>query len=204
MNAEIDYFFCLLSPWAYLGTGRADEIVARHRSSLNYKPIKIREVFAATGGVLLKNRSRQRKAYRHTELKRWSEYLNIPLNLAPRYEFPESDWDAARSVIAAAHMGLDPGGLVFGYLKGMWVEERDISNPQTIRTIVAESGLDPESLLALADTPEVESILEANTREAIERGVFGVPTWSLDGELFWGQDRLNFLDRALARRNGSR
>ena len=203
MKAKIDYFFCLLSPWAYLGTGRANDIVARHRTSLNYKPIRIREVFAATGGVLLKNRSPQRKAHRLMELKRWSEFLDIPLNLVPRYEFPQSDWDAARSVIAAIHMGLDPGRLVFGYLKGMWIEERDISNPATIRTIVAESGFDPESLLELAGTPEVESSFEANTREAIDRGVFGVPTWSLDGDLFWGQDRLEFLDRALTRLHGS-
>ena len=203
MKAEIDYFFCLLSPWAYLGSARADDIVARRRASLSYKPIRIREVFAATGGVLLKNRSRQRKAYRLMELKRWSEYLGIPLNLAPRYEFPESDWDAARSVIAAIQMGLDPGRLVFGYLKGMWMEERDISDPATIRTIVAESGFDPESLLELAGTPEVETTFAANTREAMDRGVFGVPTWSLDGELFWGQDRLEFLDRALTRLHAS-
>ena len=203
MNVEIDYFFCLLSPWAYLGTGRADEIIARHRTSLNYKPIKIREVFAATGGVLLKNRSRQRKAYRLMELSRWSEYLDISLNLAPRFEFPESDWNAARSVIAAVRMGFNPGRLVFGYLKGMWAEERDISDPTTIRTIIAESGYDPESLLELAGTPEVESVFEENTREAIDKGVFGVPTWSLDGELFWGQDRLEFLDRALTRLNGA-
>lgn len=199
MKSEINYYFCLLSPWAYLGFRRADEIVESHRTSLNYIPIKIQKVFAATGGVLLKNRSRQRKAYRIMDLKRWSEYRNVPLNLAPKFEFPESDADAARSVVATIEMGLDPGPLVFGYLKAMWIEERDISNPLTIRRIIEESGFDAGSLLDLSCTPEIESIYEANTQNAIVSGVFGVPTWILNGEVFWGQDRLEFLDDALAR-----
>lgn len=203
MKSEIDYYFCLLSPWAYLGFQRADEIAASHGTSLNYIPIKIRKVFAETGGVLLKNRSRQRKAYRIMDLKRWSRYRDVPLNLAPKFEFPESDADAARTVIAAIRTGLDPGPLVFGYLKAMWIEERDISDPATIGTIVEESGFDARSLLDESCTPEVESIYEANTRNAVESGVFGVPTWVLNGEVFWGQDRLDFLDHALTRLPGT-
>ena len=203
MKSEIDYYFCLLSPWAYLGFRRADEIVASHGTSLNYIPVKIRTVFAATGGVLLKNRSQQRKAHRIMDLKRWSEYRNVLLNLTPKFEFPKSDADAARSVIAAIQMGLDPGPLVFGYLKAMWIEERDIANSTTIRTIIEESGFDAESLLDLSCTPAIESMYEANTQDAVESGVFGVPTWILNGEVFWGQDRLEFLDQALTRLHGT-
>ena len=203
MKSEIDYYFCLLSPWAYLGFRRADEIVASHRTSLNYIPVKIRKVFEATGGVLLKNRSQQRKAHRIMDLKRWSEYRNVPLNLTPKFEFPESDADAARSVIAAIQMGLDPGPLVFGYLKAMWIEERDIANPATIRAIIEESGLDAPALVDLSRTRDIESIYEANTHDAVESGVFGVPTWILNGEVFWGQDKLEFLDRALVRLHGT-
>jgi|TARA_B110000263_G_scaffold246728_2_gene258281 2-hydroxychromene-2-carboxylate isomerase len=198
MKAEIDYFFCLRSPWAFLGIQRMNDIVARHNTLLNYKPVKIRKVFEATGGVTLTQRSRQRKAYRLMELKRWSDYLGINLNLAPRFEFPETDFDAARTVIAAIQRGYEPGKLVSGYLRGMWIEDRDISDPPTIRSIIAESGYDSEFLLQTSCEPKIEAIFEANTQEAIKKGVFGIPAWVLNGELFWGQDRLEFLDRRLA------
>ena len=198
MKAEIDYFFCLRSPWAFLGIQRMNDIVARHNTLLNYKPVKIRKVFEATGGVTLTQRSRQRKAYRLMELKRWSDYLGINLNLAPRFEFPETDFDAARTVIAAIQRGYELGKLVSSYLRGMWIEDRDISDPPTIRSIIAESGYDSEFLLQTSCEPKIEAIFEANTQEAIKKGVFGIPAWVLNGELFWGQDRLEFLDRRLA------
>ena len=181
-----------------------NEIVARHDALLNYKPVKIGKVFEATGGVLLKHRSRQRKAYRLMELKRWSDYLGISLNLAPRFEFPESDFDAARTVIAAIQRGYEPGKLVSGYLRGMWIEDRDISDLPTIRSIVAESGYDSEFLLQTAGESKIETIFEANTQEAINIGVFGIPAWVLNGELFWGQDRLEFLDRRLTEMRSSK
>ncbi len=201
MALQVNYYFCLLSPWAYLGTARFEVMAARHGASVLYKPVKVRKVLDATGGVTLKKRSPQRRAYRMMELKRWRDHLGVEITLEPRYEFPETDFIAARTVLAASREGANPGGLVFGYLRAMWLEERDIADAATIHKIIAESGFDPDRLLEAAKLPEVEQTFERYTTEAIAENVFGVPAWTFDdGELFWGQDRLEFVDCAMARR----
>jgi 2-hydroxychromene-2-carboxylate isomerase len=204
MALQVNYYFCLLSPWAYLGTARFETIAARHGAKVNYKPVKVRKVLDATGGVTLKKRSAQRRAYRMMELKRWRDHLEVPIVLEPRYEFPETDFIAARTVLAASREGGNPAGLVFGYLRAMWLEERDIADAATIRRIIAESGFDPDRLLEVAELPEIEETYERYTTDAVSENVFGVPAWTFeDGELFWGQDRLDFVDRAMSRRGGS-
>ena len=204
MALQVNYYFCLLSPWAYLGTARFETIAARHGAKVNYKPVKVRKVLDATGGVTLKKRSAQRRAYRMMELKRWRDHLEVPIVLEPRYEFPETDFIAARTVLAASREGGNPAGLVFGYLRAMWLEERDIADAATVRRIIAESGFDPDRLLEVAELPEIEETYERYTTDAVSENVFGVPAWTFeDGELFWGQDRLDFVDRAMSRRGGS-
>ena len=204
MALQVNYYFCLLSPWAYLGTARFETIAARHGAKVNYKPVKVRKVLDATGGVTLKKRSAQRRAYRMMELKRWRDHLEVPIVLEPRYECPETDFIAARTVLAASREGGNPAGLVFGYLRAMWLEERDIADAATVRRIIAESGFDPDRLLEVAELPEIEETYERYTTDAVSENVFGVPAWTFeDGELFWGQDRLDFVDRAMSRRGGS-
>ncbi len=197
MPPVIDYYYSLISPFTYLGHARLLDVAARHGARVVHKPVRLPQVFAETGGVPVAQRAPQRQAYRLAELARWREHLGVPLVLQPAH-FPTDESLAARVVIAAQRAGLVCDDLALGFLRAVWAEERDIADPGTVRAVVEAAGLDPERLLADAARPEAQAAWEDNTREAIARGVFGAPTYAVGDRLFWGQDRLDFVERALA------
>lgn len=197
----VDYYFSLASPFTYMGHERFTALAARYGARVNHKPAAMGEVFAASGGLPVGQRAPQRQAYRFMELRRWREHLQVPLNLEPRH-FPVDDSTAARMVIAAEQSSEDPAPLTGAVLRAVWAEERNIADPETLRAIAAEQGYDAEALEHAARSEAAGTAYEANTREAIERGVFGAPTWIIGEELLWGQDRLDFVERELAARTG--
>jgi 2-hydroxychromene-2-carboxylate isomerase len=197
MSKVIDYYLTLISPWTYLGSQRFAEIAERHGAEVRVKPVNFGEVFPRTGGLPLAKRAPERQAYRMTELKRWREYLDIPINLEPKY-FPANDQIAAGMVLAAGESGGNPLALAQAFGRAVWEQERDIADPETCKAIAEETGHDGEALLAKAEDPASKKRYEELTEEAIARGVFGAPSYVYRDEIFWGQDRLDFLDRALA------
>lgn len=198
MTKTIEYYYALVSPWTYLGGPRFDEIARRHGATVAYKPVSLGEIFPQSGGLPLGKRAPQRQAYRLVELDRWSRFLDMPLTPKPAF-FPAAEWPAAGMVIAAQRQGLDCGHLTNAILRAVWAEERNIADVPTLRAIAGENDMDADTLLAAADTEGVKADYAANTKEAMDRGVFGAPSYIYCDELFWGQDRLDFLDRALAR-----
>jgi 2-hydroxychromene-2-carboxylate isomerase len=199
MPKLIDYYFTPISPYTYLGHERFLEIAARHGAAIAVKPVDYGHIFPVSGGLPLKQRAPQRQAYRLTELERWSKHLGKPLKINPRF-FPVSPDAAAKWIIAAqAHGDADALRLAGALLRAVWAEERDISDAATLASIATEQRLDPALLAAGAASPDAASRYDALTQEAIERQVFGAPTYVYRGEPFWGQDRLDFLDRALAK-----
>ena len=197
-KVPVDYFFSLASPYTYMGHERFEALARKVGAQVTYKPADIGKVFAATGGLPVKQRSPQRQAYRFMELKRWREHLKIPLTLEPKF-FPVNDAQAAHTVIAALRAGRPVGGLMLGFLRAVWAEERNIADAETIRAIVQAAGLDANVLLKAAEHPAIAAERDANAEEGIRRGVFGAPTWIVGDELFWGQDRLEFVEKALAK-----
>ncbi|MEX0922921.1 MAG: 2-hydroxychromene-2-carboxylate isomerase [Rhodovibrionaceae bacterium] len=197
MAKVVDYYFSLISPFTYLGSRRFEEILQRHRAEVRVKPVSLAAIFPKTGGVPPAKRAPERQAYRFVELERWSKYLEMPLTLKPAY-FPAPDIEAARAVIAADQTGGDPLKLSHAILKAVWAEERNIADFGTLQEIAEESGHHATALMAAAGEPTTKTTYEKYTEEALEAGVFGAPTYVYAGELFWGQDRLDFLDRALA------
>ncbi len=200
MTAHIDYYFSLNSPWTYLGAARFTEMVKGHRATVMVMPVDFGQIFAQSGGLPLAKRAPQRQAYRLVELKRWRDHLGLPLNLRPKF-FPANDNLAARLVIAARDARYDAMSLAHAILRAVWAEERDIADPDNLRDILRVRGLEPAPLFAAAETDAIKAAYQAGTDKAIAAQVFGAPSYVLDGEIFWGQDRLEFLDRALNKRD---
>jgi len=197
MTQEIIYHFSLNSPWTYLGDARLADIAQRHGATITHKPTNLGKVFPETGGLPLPKRAPARQAYRLQELARWRDHLGLTVNLHPAF-FPADEATAAGMVIAAKRQGLDCGALVNGILTAVWAEERNIADTDTLLAIAGERGLDGPALLAAAKDEAVIGEWDRNAQDALDGGVFGAPTYILGEQLFWGQDRLEFLDRALA------
>ena len=196
-NNIIDYYLTVSSPWGYLGATRLKEIASRRHAQISYLPINIADMFAKTGGILLKNRSVERQNYRLSELNRWSKYLGIEINLHPKF-LHASDHLANKVIIVLRHMELDPGPLAMAFGRAIWLEDRDISDPGIIEVLIQEHKMDSSSLIAVAQSQDIEEIFRQDTARAISRGVFGVPSYLTSGNIFWGQDRLDFLEMSLS------
>ncbi|MFC3629649.1 2-hydroxychromene-2-carboxylate isomerase [Paracoccus angustae] len=196
--ANIDYYFGTISPWAYLAGDRLERIAARHGAAITYKPLDILQLFDRTGGVRPADRHPSRMEYRAQELPRWADRLGMALNVKPAH-WPVNMAPSSYAIIAAQGTGGgDLGGLVQGFLRAVWAEERDISDDAVIRDILGTHGFDP----ALADKGLFigAETYGRNLEQAVEAGVFGSPFYVVreSGQKFWGQDRLDFLDRHLS------
>jgi len=193
MSLRVDYYLSLISPWTYLGHDRLVAIADRAGAQIAWKPVDLGRIFPETGGLPLKQRSVQRQAYRMMELRRWPDRLGVPLNLEPRF-FPADESRAARMVLQAIAEGGNPAGLIGGVLTAVWAEDRDITDPETLVDIARRNGFD-SGLPARAEAAAEEHIRtrDAFGREALAAGVFGAPTYVVGDELFWGQDRLDFV-----------
>jgi 2-hydroxychromene-2-carboxylate isomerase len=199
MSTLITYCFTPVSPWAYLGHARFTRIAADAGARVDVRPVDYGTVFPASGGLPLAKRAPQRQAYRLVELRRFSEHLGVPLNLHPRF-FPADATLAAKLIIAVESQdGADAALRLTGALmRAVWAEERNIADEATLAQVLAECGL-AAGWLAQAAAAEVQQRYAANTQWALDAGVFGAPSYVVDGEIFWGQDRLEFLQRRLQR-----
>ena len=195
-SSDILYFYSLASPFSYLGHARFLALAAKLGATVHFKPADMSVVFPKTGGLPVKQRSPQRQAYRLLELRRWRDTLGVPLNLEPKF-FPVTDQLAARAVIAAEQTGGDTGAFSLAIMRACWAEEKNIADPATLVALAGSVGLDGKAVLGSAESEAVKEEYVANTQEALNSGVFGVPSYIYKGELFWGQDRLEFLERAI-------
>ncbi|MBT3910597.1 MAG: 2-hydroxychromene-2-carboxylate isomerase [Rhodospirillaceae bacterium] len=197
MTKSIPYYFSLNSPWTYLGDARFTEMTARHGFTIDYKPTSLGKVFPTTGGLPLPKRAPARQAYRFQELVRGRDHVGIPLNLEPAF-FPADEWPVAGMVIAAKGHDQGAGPMVNGILTAVWAEERNIADRDTLLTIAGERGYDGAALMVAGDTDEAKAEFDQNADDALACGVFGAPSYVIGEQVFWGQDRLDFVERALA------
>lgn len=194
--AHIDYYFSVISPFAYLAGTRLEEVAAKHGATVTYKPLDILALFGRTGGVSPKERHISRQEYRAQDLPRQARKLGMAFNLQPAH-WPTNQAPASYAVIAAQNAGGgDMGALVFGLLRSVFVEEKDIAQDEVIKACLEATGFDPSladsGLLSGAET------YAANLEEAASAGAFGSPFYITDdGQRFWGQDKLEDLDLVL-------
>jgi 2-hydroxychromene-2-carboxylate isomerase len=194
---KIEYYFAVPSPFAYLGSTKLQSIAVKYNAEIIEKPCDlVGGIFTKTGGVPVPQRSPQRQKYRLDELKRWSEFLNIKININPKFFPPKDPHLPAKFTIAANLLGTK---LVFGHglLKQLWSDEKDISDEKNIEILSNSFKINFKELSTLAKSEKVTNIYKKNTEEAVKKNVFGAPTYIFNNELFWGQDRLEFLERAL-------
>jgi 2-hydroxychromene-2-carboxylate isomerase len=199
MSLTVDYFLSPQSPWTYLGHERFAAIAAKANATVNVLPVDLGRVFPVSGGLPLAKRAPQRQAYRLVELARFSEFLGLPMNVQPRY-FPVNGDDAAKLIIAVdEHEGSAASMKITGaILRGVWAEQRNIADPAVLQAMLAECGL-PSRRLEDSQSQAVHERYAQDSQRAIDTGLFGAPTYLIDGEMFWGQDRLDFVERRLAR-----
>jgi 2-hydroxychromene-2-carboxylate isomerase len=199
MGKTVDYYFSPISPWTYLGHARFAATAKRYGAEVNVKPVDFGKVFAASGGLPLAKRAPQRQAYRMVELRRFRDHLGLPLTLQPKF-FPAPADLAAHYIVAAGRAGGSEAAmrLAGAVLGACWTEERNIADSETLSAICKEQGMNAAQIAAAAQSHAISADCEAYTQEAIARNVFGAPSYVIDGEIFWGQDRLEFVERALA------
>ena len=197
----IEYYLSVVSPWSYLGHRRLCDIAREHSAEIQYLPIDSSILFAKTGGLALKDRSSQRKSYRMQELRRWRSRLELELNLEPQF-FPTDAKLASCVIIGAIEKGYNVTELVYELMRAVWVREEDVSETSVVTGAIERSGGSVEDLLAAASHCAVPEVIVKNSEQAISKGVFGVPSYVVDDEVFWGQDRLEFLDAFLSAEQG--
>jgi 2-hydroxychromene-2-carboxylate isomerase len=199
MNKTCQYFFVPHSPWAYLGHARFAALARQHGVQVDVRPFDLGKVFSVSGGVPLAKRAPQRQAYRLVELARWSAFLQLPMNVQPAF-FPVSSDAAAKLIIATRlALGVDTALELSGaIMRAVWAEEKNIADEETLVQLASGCGLDGRMLLKSAATASVQAEYDRNTDDATAANVFGAPWYIYEGEGYWGQDRLDFLERAFA------
>lgn len=190
MAKQIDYYLTPTSPWTYLGHERFVQIASKHGASVAVKPVDYGVIFPQSGGLPLPKRAPQRQAYRLMELSRWRDFLGIPLNIQPKF-FPADGTQACCLICAApADQRLALAG---DFMRAVWAEEKNIADAGVVAEIASRHGIADAAAAVAHGKPRYER----NTQEGMARQVFGAPTYVYRDELFWGQDRLDFLERAM-------
>jgi 2-hydroxychromene-2-carboxylate isomerase len=196
MTRSIDYYFSMVSPWAYIGHAPFMDIARRHGAEVRFKPVSLGEIFAETGGLPLAKRAPARQRYRLVELQRWRDKRRLKFALHPK-NWPFDGRLADRLVIAIAAAGLDPDAFLRLAFAAVWEKEVGLADEAALMALASEASLDPAPLLLAAKGLETEAAYKRNFDDALAADVFGSPSYVADGEVFWGQDRLELLDDML-------
>jgi 2-hydroxychromene-2-carboxylate isomerase len=201
----IEYFLAPQSPWTYLGHARLYALAQLYGAIIKIKPMDLGgKVFPVSGGLPLAQRPVQRQAYRLVELPRWAQYLGLPLHLKPQF-FPVAADDAARMIIRVdTDYGVD-AAMRFAHfvMAGVWAQQENIADGATLHRMLVQAGLTEDQATRIQTSAnEAQSLYELYTQQAIDAQVFGAPWYRIEGENFWGQDRLDFVERKLAALTG--
>jgi 2-hydroxychromene-2-carboxylate isomerase len=196
LKESIEFYFTVISSYSYLAAPRLAEVVKRTGSSIIFKPIDIMKVFEASGTTPPAKQPDARRTYREVDLNRVARAHSMSINLKPAF-WPAPQELASGLIIAAQEAGADPMPLTQAILGAVWAEDKNIADESTLLDIAKLCGFNSNDLLAEAKTKNIKSTFDANTAEATKKSIFGSPSFIVNGELYWGQDRLDYLEAAL-------
>lgn len=199
MSRQVDYYFSFQSPWAYIGHGSFMALVSTYDLKVNYKPVVLVDLFSETGGLPLMKRHPVRQRYRMVELQRWRDKRGLKFHLQPA-NWPFNARLADGVVIAATEAGLDPERYLRRAFAAVWEDQLNLADAATIAKLADETGLPGKQLVERSGSDEISATYEQNRQDALAADVFGSPVYVLDGEVFWGQDRIELLGDALKSR----
>jgi 2-hydroxychromene-2-carboxylate isomerase len=195
MPRQVDYYFSFQSPWAYVGHRVFRDLVSTYDLKVNHKPVVLVDLFSETGGLPLMKRHPVRQRYRMVELQRWRDRRGLKFHLQPANWPFNARLDGV--VIAAIEAGLDPDRYLARGFAAVWEDQLSLADPATIAKLADESGLPGKQLVERSEQEEISTAYEQNRQDALASDVFGSPAYVLDGEVFWGQDRIDLLEDAL-------
>lgn len=195
---QIEYFYSAHSAFAYLGHPKLLEIKETYGLAIKHRPIALSPVIEAAGGLPFGSRTQMHVDYFFgRQLERWAEVRSLQL-LSHRPTYHDASLDLANGMlIAAIEADIDVDRLSFALFQGHWRDDIDLDDKEALSKAAAAIGIDPEPLLEVALSEAIQRTHRLNTQEATDRGVFGSPTYFFDGEMFYGQDYLEMLVRAI-------
>jgi 2-hydroxychromene-2-carboxylate isomerase len=196
MPRQIDYYFSVQSPWAYIGHQSFRDVVAAYDLKVNHKPVVLVDLFSETGGLPLLKRHPVRQRYRMVELQRWRDKRGLQFKLEPA-NWPFNARLADGVVVAAIEAGHDPDPFLRRAFPAVWEAELNLGDAATLVRLADDSGLPGKALVERSKSDDIGKIYEQNRQDALTADVFGSPAYVLDGEVFWGQDRIELLADAL-------
>ena len=189
------------SPWTFLGHKKVNEISKINNCELDIMPVNYGEIFPVSGGLPVHKRPLQRQKYRLQELKRWSEFLKIKLNPEPKH-FPSRSLLPSKVIISVKILNFENvNDIAYAIMEGLWIKELNIDDPKNLKKILTRFIKTADEVIDFSESKQVEKEMNKYTKEAIDLAVFGAPTYILDDQIYWGQDRLDFLERYIKRKN---
>ena len=193
---EIEHFFAPVSGYAYLGHDALLRLARDNGLRVRQRPVDIAKVFEAGGSTPPVKQSEARRAWRTLDMRRWAERRRLPLQDGPRF-WPVDGALAARAIIALQALDGPADQFAGAVLSAVWARDLDISDASTVSALLRDCGAEPGIVLVCAESAEIRAAYEANTVDAIAAGAFGSPTYRVGHEIFFGQDRLEFVQAAL-------
>ena len=193
---EVEFFYDIVCPYAYLGATQVESIAARHEARVVWKPFLLGGVFRAIGSAdnQMSVMSPGKLNHNRLDMHRWAEHFGVELNFPSSH--PRRTVLALRALLAAGEESRVEATMAL--YRAYWSENRDIVDPLVVAEVLTDAGIDGERCVELASSDLIKLDLRQRTDEAIERGVFGAPAFFVGEQMFWGQDRLDFVERALA------
>jgi 2-hydroxychromene-2-carboxylate isomerase len=197
VSDAIDYYFSCASPFVYLGHRALLELADKHGKKVNFKPFNIADVWAESGSVPIPQRSAVRQRYRLIELQRIAHIRGLGINIHPAH-FPTDPTRADLCCTALVLAGQSPASFLQAVGQALWENEQQIADDAVLRQLLSDCGHDADAVMQAADGPEAAARRTANSQDAVAADAIGAPTYVYAGEVFWGQDRLDYLDAMLS------